>query len=217
VAVPAGGRTQRLDTTGSVPELVQLLDQYLADLDAGRQPDRTRLIADHPHLAPQLEQALAGLDFIRQAAGPEWKVPTQLGDYRILREVGQGGMGVVYEAEQISLRRRVALKVLRFGAVADEMAMQRFQREAETVAHLHHTNIAPIYSVGSEEGVRYYAMQFIDGCDLAERRNGPSRRGTWPTGGSRQPRHWPTRTSGASSTVTSNLPTSSSTRKAGSG
>jgi len=149
--------------------LVQLLDQYLADLDAGRQPDRTRLIADHPHLAPQLEQALAGLDFIRQAAGPEWKVPTQLGDYRILREVGQGGMGVVYEAEQISLRRRVALKVLRFGAVADEMAMQRFQREAETVAHLHHTNIAPIYSVGSEEGVRYYAMQFIDGCDLAER------------------------------------------------
>ena len=77
-------------------------------------------------------------------------------------------MGVVYEAEQTSLRRRVAFKVLRFGAVADEEAMQRFRREAETVARLHHTNIVPIFAVGCERGVHYYAMQFIEGRSLAD-------------------------------------------------
>jgi serine/threonine protein kinase len=76
-------------------------------------------------------------------------------------------MGVVYEAEQISLKRRVALKVLRFGAATDPEAMQRFQREAETVAGLHHTNIVPIHAVGCEQGVHYYAMQFIEGRSLA--------------------------------------------------
>jgi tRNA A-37 threonylcarbamoyl transferase component Bud32 len=94
--------------------------------------------------------------------------PTQLGDFRILREIGRGGMGVVYEAEQISLKRRVALKVLRYGAAADSEAMQRFQREAETVARLHHTNIVPIFAIGCENGVNYYAMQFIEGRSLAE-------------------------------------------------
>lgn len=150
-------------------ELARVLDQYLAELEAGRAPDRARLLAAHPHLGPQLEQALAGLEFVHQATGRTNGVPVQLGDFRIVREVGRGGMGVVYEAEQVSLRRRVALKVLRFGAVADEVAMQRFQREAETVARLHHTNIVPIFAVGSAEGVRYYAMQFIEGRDLAER------------------------------------------------
>jgi len=111
----------------------------LAWISPGRAPDRARLLAAHPHLGPQLEQALAGLEFVHQATGRTAEAPAQLGDFRIVREVGRGGMGVVYEAEQISLRRRVALKVLRFGAVADEVAMQRFQREAETVARLHHT------------------------------------------------------------------------------
>jgi serine/threonine protein kinase len=77
-------------------------------------------------------------------------------------------MGVVYEAEQLSLKRRVALKVLSAGAALDEVAMQRFQREAETVATLHHTNIVPIFAVGCEGGVRYYAMQFVEGRNLAE-------------------------------------------------
>ena len=94
--------------------------------------------------------------------------PATLGEFRIVRELGRGGMGVVYEAEQTSLRRRVALKVLRFGVVADEEAMQRFRREAETVARLHHTNIVPIFAVGCERGVHYYAMQFIEGRSLAD-------------------------------------------------
>ena len=138
-----------LDTAA---ELVRVLDQYMADLKSAAPPDRAKLLADHPQLASQLEPCLAGIEFISRAARPA-SGPTQLGDFRIVRELGRGGMGVVYEAEQISLRRRVALKVLRFGAVADKEALERFRREAETVAHLHHTNIVPIFAVGSEQGV----------------------------------------------------------------
>ena len=75
-------------------------------------------------------------------------------------------MGAVFEAVQVSLGRRVALKIPRFSSVSDYDAIERFQREAETVATLHHTNIVPIFFVGSEKGVNYYAMQFIDGRDL---------------------------------------------------
>ncbi len=153
-----------LDTAA---ELVRVLDRYMADLKSAAPPDRAKLLADHPDLATQLEPCLAGIEFISRAARPA-SSPTQLGDFRIVRELGRGGMGVVYEAEQISLRRRVALKVLRFGAVADKEALERFRREAETVAHLHHTNIVPIFAVGSEQGVSYYAMQYIEGGSLAD-------------------------------------------------
>ncbi|XZE22494.1 protein kinase domain-containing protein [Pirellulaceae bacterium SH449] len=153
---------------GSTEEIVRVLDQYLEDLKLGRQPSRDALLAQHPAIASQLEACLAGLDFIHnvERSAPE-QLP-QLGDYRIIREVGRGGMGAVFEAEQISLGRRVALKVLRFGGVSDREAVDRFQREAETVAKLHHTHIVPIFAVGSEKGVNYYAMQFIEGKSLAE-------------------------------------------------
>jgi serine/threonine protein kinase/Flp pilus assembly protein TadD len=91
-----------------------------------------------------------------------------LGDFRLLREVGRGGMGIVYEAEQISLGRRVALKVLPFAATMDPRHLQRFQNEARAAASLHHPNIVPVYAVGCERGVHYYAMQFIDGLTLAQ-------------------------------------------------
>src|SRR4051812_37764668 len=113
---PAGpeatGPYRPLDTAS---ELVRVLDQVLADLQAGRPPDRARLLAEYPDLDPQLDECLAGLEFIHRAARPA-SDPAQLGDFRIVRQVGQGGMGVVYEAEQLSLKRRVALKVLRLGA-----------------------------------------------------------------------------------------------------
>ncbi len=101
-------------------------------------------------------------------ADTEARVRGCLGDYRIIREVGRGGMGVVYEAEQISLSRRVALKVLPFAAMMDARHLQRFQNEARAAAGLNHTNIVPVYGVGCERGVHYYAMQFIDGRTLAE-------------------------------------------------
>ncbi|MBV9125027.1 MAG: protein kinase, partial [Planctomycetes bacterium] len=162
---PAATETYRPNDAAS--ELVKVLDQYLADLQAGRAPDRAQLLAAHPELGSQLESCLAGIEFIHRAAQPSSGAPTRLGDFRIVREIGRGGMGVVYEAEQLSLKRRVALKVLRFGAVADAEVLQRFQREAQTVAHLHHTNIVPIFAVGCEQGVHYYAMQFIEGRSLA--------------------------------------------------
>ncbi len=148
-------------------ELVRILDQYLADLEAGRAPSREELLAEHPGLASQLEPCLSGIEFIHRAARPAADAPSRLGDFEIVGEVGRGGMGVVYEARQLSLKRKVALKVLRFAGVADRDAMERFQREAETVAQLHHTNIVPIYAIGEQKGVFYYAMQFIEGRSLA--------------------------------------------------
>src|SRR5260370_28760079 len=76
-------------------------------------------------------------------------------------------MGVVYEAEQVSLNRRVALKVLPFAATLDARQIQRFKAEAQAAAHLHHQNIVPVFAVGFERGVHYYAMQFIEGQSLA--------------------------------------------------
>jgi hypothetical protein len=163
--LPTIGRAQ----DGTAGTLVRILDQCLVDLQAGQVVDRARLLAEYPELATQLEACLAGIEFIHRAATPAAvEGPAQLGDFRVLVEVGRGGMGVVYQAEQMSLRRKVALKVLRFGGAGDDEAMKRFRREAETVARLHHTNIVPIFAIGEEHGVHYYAMQFIEGRSLAD-------------------------------------------------
>src|SRR5439155_20677629 len=82
--------------------------------------------------------------------------------------VGRGGMGVVYEAEQISLSRRVALKVLPFAATMDPRQLARFQNEARAAASLQHEHIVPVYFVGCERAVHFYAMQFIEGQTLAK-------------------------------------------------
>ena len=90
----------------------------------------------------------------------------RIADFRIVREVGRGGMGIVYEALQESLGRRVALKVLPAPQGADRTRLARFEREAAAAARLHHTNIVPVFGVGSEQDLCYYAMQFIDGEPL---------------------------------------------------
>jgi serine/threonine protein kinase len=90
----------------------------------------------------------------------------RLGDFEIVREVGRGGMGVVYEARQVSLNRKVALKVLSGGLGLSPQAVPRFHREAEAGAKLHHTNIVPVYATGEENGAHFYAMEFIEGPSL---------------------------------------------------
>ena len=90
-----------------------------------------------------------------------------LGDYRIIREIGRGGMGVVYEAQQLSLDRRVALKILPFAGMLDQRQLQRFKNEAQAAAGLHHPHIVPVYFVGCEKAVHFYAMQYIEGQTLA--------------------------------------------------
>ena len=168
---PADGATTHDD------ELARVLETCLADLEAGREPDAERLLAEHPAIADRLGAALQALELVHQvspAEGPRPAAPSEslplgrLGDFDILREVGRGGMGIVYEASQISLGRRVALQVLPFAATLDPRQMQRFRMEAQAAALLHHVNIVPIYSVGCERGVHYYAMQYIEGQSLAE-------------------------------------------------
>src|SRR5215831_13364476 len=92
--------------------------------------------------------------------------PRRLGDFEILRELGRGGMGVVYEARQVSLNRKVALKVLSGGLGLTPKAVERFHREAEAAAKLHHTNIVPVYATGEQDGTHFYAMELIDGPSL---------------------------------------------------
>src|SRR2546422_6712271 len=90
----------------------------------------------------------------------------RLGDFEIVRELGRGGMGVVYEARQVSLNRKVALKVLSGGLGLTPKAVQRFHREAEAAAKLHHTNIVPVYATGEQDGTHFYAMELIEGPSL---------------------------------------------------
>src|SRR5262245_22441937 len=93
-------------------------------------------------------------------------VGKRLGEFDVTSELGRGGMGVVYEAVQTSLGRRVALKVLGTGLGLTPKAVERFRREAAAAAKLHHTNIVPIYATGEDRGIHFYAMEFIDGPAL---------------------------------------------------
>jgi WD40 repeat protein/serine/threonine protein kinase len=95
-------------------------------------------------------------------------IPGILGDFTIVRAIGRGGMGVVYEAMQESLNRRVALKILPASSADDPRKVKRFLVEAQAAACLHHPHIVPVYLVGSENGLHYYAMQYVDGRTLAE-------------------------------------------------
>jgi len=156
--------------------LALVLDEYLVSLERSVPLPFDELVARHPDLAEPLRWyaeslrllCLAGDHLGRQrsaeSSADNWN--RQLGDYRLVREVGRGGMGVVYEAEQLSLGRRVALKVLPFAAVMDEEQLARFTNEARAAAQLNHPHIVPVYGVGKERGVHYYSMQFIDGQPL---------------------------------------------------
>jgi serine/threonine protein kinase len=92
--------------------------------------------------------------------------PKRLGDFEIVRQIGRGGMGIVYEARQRSLNCRVALKVLSSGLGLTAKAVMRFRHEAEAAAKLHHTNIVPIYATGEDHGVHFYAMDLVEGPSL---------------------------------------------------
>ncbi len=176
-----------LDASGEIPEdprIVEVVEEYLAQLEQGQTPDRSAFVARYPELAEAIAQCLDGLEIVRAGfpgrsrsmndavagAFPHPGAdcpPDPLGDFQIVRELGRGGMGVVYEAVQLSLGRRVALKVLPFAAMFDARQLHRFRNEAQAAAMLHHTHIVPVYSVGSERGVHFYAMQLIEGQSLA--------------------------------------------------
>src|SRR6478609_4206262 len=154
-------------------------ESFLARYRAGERPGIEEFASLHPELAEQIRRLMPALVRMEQdlSLDPAQAAPPRrpagaagesrrLGDYRILSEIGRGGMGVVYEAEQVSLGRRVALKVLPGHVGSDRMALERFRGEAKSAARLHHTSIVPVFEVGSDGEVAYYAMQFIQGQGL---------------------------------------------------
>ncbi|HAK96244.1 MAG TPA: hypothetical protein DCM87_14945 [Planctomycetes bacterium] len=113
-------------------------------------------------------QRLTGIagDIAPPPAPSDAPVARRLGDFRIVKEIGHGGMGAVFEAVQESLGRRVALKVLPGSFALDRTRIERFRREARATARIHHPNIVPVYEVGEADGTHYYAMEYIAGATL---------------------------------------------------
>ena len=166
------------------PRVFAVVQEYMAQLESGKNPNRADYVNRIPELSDAVRQCLEGLEIVRAEAPvsqsaatrgrstgvsqPGIDVPANpLGDFQIVRELARGGMGIVYEAVQLSLGRRVALKVLPFAATLDSRQLQRFKTEAQAAALLHHPNIVPVFAVGCERGVHFYAMQLIDGQSLA--------------------------------------------------
>src|SRR5579864_9298399 len=159
----------------------ELAEEFIERKRRGEHPTLDEYAARYPHLAAEIREVFPAL-LMMENLGEDSVVATgtfgsgatvtggaklqRLGNYRILREVGRGGMGVVYEAEQESLGRRVAVKVLPATALMDRQQIRRFEREARAAARLHHTNIVPVFGVGEQDGLHYYVMQFIQGLGL---------------------------------------------------
>jgi WD40 repeat protein/serine/threonine protein kinase len=159
----------------------RLAEDFLERLRRGERPAVEQYVERHPDLADRIRELFSALVLVedakprtidavdRFAESPrvrDGQPVERLGDYRIVREIGRGGMGVVYEAEQESLGRRVALKILAPWAAGSGQTILRFHREARSAAQLHHANIVPVYAVGEHEGLHYYAMQLIAGLGL---------------------------------------------------
>jgi eukaryotic-like serine/threonine-protein kinase len=157
-------------------EVEKLAEEFVARYRRGEQPTPTEYAGRYPEHAERIRDLFPALLMMEQIApeyesGPAPVAPTgapleRLGDFRILREIGRGGMGIVYEAEQMSLRRHVALKVLPRQMLLKPKQRQRFEREARSAARLHHTNIVPVFGVGEEAGLHYYVMQRIPGLGI---------------------------------------------------
>jgi serine/threonine protein kinase/tetratricopeptide (TPR) repeat protein len=161
--------------------LAKILDEYLLAIERGEPVSPDELFARHPEQADELRGYLSGLKKLHHAVAPAADGQTwlaigpngpslngALGDFRFVRELGRGGMGVVYEAVQISLGRRVALKVLPFSATMDEKQIARFRNEAQAAAQVNHPHIVPVFAIGQDHGIHFFAMQLIGGQSLCQ-------------------------------------------------
>jgi serine/threonine protein kinase/Tfp pilus assembly protein PilF len=173
-------RTASLDESQPAdPELERLIEQVTARLQAGESINSQQLAEEYPQYAEQLRELLPAMEMLaklgeapvqRTATNGQAPPPPQqqLGDFRLIRELGRGGMGVVYEAEELSLGRRVALKVLLFAGMLDQQQLARFKNEARAAATLKHPHIVSVYSVSCERSVNYCAMELVEGQSLAQ-------------------------------------------------
>lgn len=159
-----------------------LADEFSERLRAGENPSITEYVRRRPDLEDDIRELFPTITMMEQfrkkqqtdtqleqvSARLDAERLKKLGDFRIIREIGRGGMGVVYDAEQQSLKRHVALKVLAPGITGSENELRRFKREAEAAARLHHTNIVPVFGTGESDGLHFIVMQLVDGVPLNE-------------------------------------------------
>ena len=166
--------TAKLDTGDLHTEslLLQAADEFTESAQRGEQPDIEDFARRYPALADTIRRvfpALASLHDPPTAPAAVFNVVDEpLGDFQVIEEIGRGGMGIVYRATEVSLDRSVALKVLPLAGMLNEQTLSRFKNEARAAASLSHPHIVPVYSVGEEHGVHYYAMRLIDGRSIAD-------------------------------------------------
>ena len=154
-----------------------LAAEYMEQLREGQRPSIEEYATQHPELAGEIRDLFPTIAVTERLKAHQARSSggmatlgaarlEQLGDFRLIREIGRGGMGIVFEAEQGSLGRRVAVKVLPRQVLLDEKHLKRFEREARIAANLHHTNIVEVFGVGEQDGFHYYVMQYIRGAGL---------------------------------------------------
>lgn len=167
--------------------LAELLEQIASQLKAGKSVSLDEIVALYPQQEAEIRSLYPTIATMVQMAEDSTSLSIssdtslleasslvaspgrhRLGDFQLIREVGRGGMGVVYEAQQLSLGRRVAVKVLPFAAMLDERMLKRFQNEARSAATLEHAHIVSVHFIGCERGIHFFAMQFVDGVTLEE-------------------------------------------------
>jgi eukaryotic-like serine/threonine-protein kinase len=168
-----GDPSQATDDLDSL--LGHVVDNYLQRLAGGERVEWEQYALDHPEIATLIRQTFPLLSMIRDSSAEvalgdklDLSSSRRLGDFQLLHELGSGGMGFVYEAEQLSMGRRVALKILPLAGALQQKSLQRFRNEVRAAAMLDHPHIVSVYSIGEERGVHYYAMQLIHGQTLAD-------------------------------------------------
>jgi len=170
-----------------------IADQFAQECRNGVSPTVEQYVLRYPEFSEEIEELFPSIQMMESFGKAQHReiseqvrpfhVPEQIGDFQLVRELGRGGMGVVYEAFQQSLGRRVAIKLLRQHST-HPVHVQRFEREARTAANLHHTNIVPVFGVGSQDRIYYYVMQYIEGSSLESiiaSRSSVKNRGSAPT------------------------------------
>ncbi len=152
-----------------------VVDSFSVRLEKGERPSIEEYKDKYPHLADRIEAVLPALvvlenvdsDPSERRLAIDDSIPEMLGEYQIIQEIGRGGMGIVFEAQHATMRRRVALKVLPKSSAEKPNYLKRFLTEAQSAGQLHHTNIVPVFEVGESDGLHYYSMQYIHGDNLA--------------------------------------------------
>ena len=160
--------------------LEQVVEQFTVEVRDGKQPNIEDYLAQYPQLSDELPDLLSSIamieglkNFSPSTSQPEsrfgnFELPEYLGEYRIVNELGRGGMGVVLEAVHETLGRRVAIKVMAPGALSTSQHLDRFHREAVAAASLHHTNIVSVFGAGEDQGYHFYVMEFVDGQSIGQ-------------------------------------------------